>query len=45
MILLATQVEPMPVEHLFPEGLENDNKQSGACDDNISEQEQEDAED
>lgn len=45
MIPLATNVEPMPVLNEFPEGLEDDNKQSGEGDDNFTEQEQEDCED
>lgn len=39
MIPLATNVEPNKVLDEFPEGLEDDNKQSGEGDDSITEQE------
>lgn len=45
MIPLATQVEPEPVINTFPEGLENDNEQSGESEYNLSEQEQTESED
>lgn len=45
MIPLATNVEPDEVLEEFPEGLEDDNKQPGEGDDNITEQEQENKED
>lgn len=45
MIPLATQITPEPVVDTFPEGLEDDNKQSGESDDNLTEQEQTESED
>lgn len=46
MIPLATKVlDQEPLLYTFPEGLEDDNKQSDESDDSITEQEQENAED
>ena len=45
MIPLATKIEPDAIVTEFPEGLEDDNKQSGEGDNSITEQEQENGED
>ena len=45
MIPLATQITPESVIDTFPEGLENDNEQSGESEYNLSEQEQTESED